>query len=326
VKTPELFDAPPILEQRLGSDLFADIPQEPGIYRFYDEDGQLLYVGKAKNLRRRLFSYKRARPGRTSRKESKLISRIQRFEYDLMESEEKAILQENRWIREHRPEFNHANKHTETYYFITVQRSDEALIFGLSMNPSGQLFPEKEKPLYQNFSPVLNKVMDSKTYGCFKGHRTVRISLGSLLQLIWMNEFGSISPHFLPVQLSRNLTPMRFQLPLQHLTKSKKDNLEALIDHWFLGNSMDLLEYLKERIQPMEDSTFTRNFIEENIEFLECYFQRNLYRYRMMREFKENEESHLIDQTELDDLMTKLNSADPSHGPFPMSPEKEPEP
>jgi len=308
VKTSELFDTPPILEQRLGSDLFADIPQEPGIYRFYDENDTLLYVGKAKNLRRRLFTYKRARPGRTSRKESKLISRIHRFEFDILDSEEEAILHENRWIREHRPEYNHANKHTETYYFITVQRSVDALTFGLSMNPSGQLFPENEKPLYQNFSPALNKVLDSKTYGCFKGHRSVRISLGSLLQLIWMNEFNSISPHFLPVQLSRNLTPMRFCLPLQHLPRSKTDKLGVLIDHWFLGNSMDLLEYMKEKIQPMGDSTFAKKFIDENFEFLESYFHRNLYRYRLMREMKENSESHLIDQDELDDLITRFNN------------------
>nr|WP_255727767.1 nucleotide excision repair endonuclease [Rhodohalobacter sulfatireducens] len=308
VNIPELFEAQPILEQRLGPELFADIPQEPGIYRFYDEDGQILYVGKAKNLRRRLFTYKRARPGRTSRKESKLISRIQRFDYDLTESEEEAILQENYWIRKHRPEFNHANKHTETYYFITVQRSEKALIFGLSMNPSGQLFPEEEKPLYQKFPPSYNNHVDSKTYGCFKGHRTVRSSLGSLLQLMWMSEFGSLSPHFLPVQLSRNLTPMRFQLPLQNQINSGTENLESMIDHWFLGNSKDLLSYLKETVEPKDGSVFTNNFIDENVEILETFYQRNLHRYRMMRELKENEESHLIDQTELDDLITRFNN------------------
>lgn len=225
-----------------------------------------------------------------------------------MESEEEAILQENRWIREHRPEFNHANKHTETYYYITVQRSEEALIFGLTMNPSGQLYPEKEKPLYQKFPPLYNNHFDSKTYGCFKGHRKVRSSLGALLQLLWMNESGSLSAHFLPVQLSRNLTPMRFQLPLQHQINSGSENLESMIDHWFLGNSKDLLGYLKEALEPKDDSIFTNNFIDDNTEILETFYQRNLHRYRIMRELKENEESHLIDQTELDDLITKFNN------------------
>lgn len=326
MKTSELFDTPPFLEQRLGTEAFIEIPQSPGVYRFYDEKNTLLYVGKAKNLRRRLFTYKRATAGRTSTKESRLISRINRFEYDILESDQEAILRENYWIREHRPEFNHANKHTETYYFITVQQSDSSFVFGLAMNPSGQLFPEKPKPLYQQFDSGFHTDFESKTYGCYKGHRTVRTSLGALLQLLWMAEFGAISPHFLPIQLSRNLTPMRFQFPIHHQKESKKDELKTMLDNWFLGNSPDLIHHLKEKIQQSEDSTFTRNFIDGNVEILETYFQRNLHRYRIMRELKDNEESHLIDQTELDDLMIRVDSADPSPGPFPMSPEKEPEP
>lgn len=308
MNSTDLFETSPYLEQKLGSTVFEDIPQKPGIYRFYDENEMLLYVGKAKNLRRRLFTYKRARPGKTTRKESRLISRINRFEFDVLESEEEAILHENRWIREHRPEFNHANKHTETYYFITVQRLESSLVFGLSMNPSGQLYPENEKPLYQKFPPSFSNHIDSQTYGCFKGHRTVRISLGSLLQLLWMDEFVSLSPHFLPVQLSRNLTPMRFQLPYQHQSKSETDSLENMIDSWFLGNSRDLVDYLKERMHEKRMATFTRSFIDDALETLENYYQNNLYSYRMMRELKENSESHLIEQDELDDLITQFNN------------------
>lgn len=308
MKTSELFDTPPFLEQRLGIKVFSEIPQSPGIYRFYDEDDTLLYVGKAKNLRRRLFTYKRARAGRTSGKESRLISRINRFEFDILESEQDAILQENRWIREYRPEFNHANKHTETYYFIAVHRSESTLLFSLAMNPSGQLFPGQEKPLHQHLSPPLHTDFDSKIYGCYKGHRTVRTSLGALLQLLWMAEFGAISPHFLPIQLSRNLTPMRFQLSIQNQTKSELNDLKILLDNWFLGNSPDLLYHLQQKIQQTEDSTFTSNFIDGNIDILATYFQRNLLRYRIMREFKKNNNSHLIEQSELDDLITRFNN------------------
>ncbi len=308
MKTSELFETTPFLEKRLGAEAFNEIPQSPGIYRFYDEKGTLLYVGKAKNLRRRLFTYKRATAGRTSTKESRLISKIDRFEFDILESEQLAILKENQWIREHRPEFNHANKHTETYYFITVQQSDSSFVFGLSMNPSGQLFPEKQKPIYENLTSAFHSDFDSKTYGCYKGHRTVRTSLGALLQLLWMAEFGSISPHFLPIQLSRNLTPMRFQFPVHQQKESKKEDLKEMLDNWFLGNSPDLIHHLKGKIKEVEDSTFTRNFIEGNFEILETYFQRNLHRYRIMRELKTEKESHLIHQTELDDLMTKLST------------------
>lgn len=308
MNTSELFETPPFLEHRLGSNVFVEIPQKPGIYRFYDKNNVLLYVGKAKNLRRRLFTYKRAKAGKTSRKESALLSKISRFEFDVHESEQDAILQENQWIREHRPEFNHANKHTETYYFITIQWSDTCIVFGLAMNPSGQLFPEKEKPLYQNFPSSYPTDFDLKTYGCYKGHRRVRTSMGALLQLMWMAEFGSISPHFLPIQLSRNLTPMRFQFPTQNRKSLNIEELRCMLDEWFLGNSPDLIHHLNEKIELTEDSTFTRNFIGANLEILESYFQRNLHRYRLMRELKQDQETHLINQTELDDLISTFNN------------------
>jgi hypothetical protein len=308
VKTSELFETPPFLEHRLGSNVFDEIPQKPGIYRFYNGDDKLLYVGKAKNLRRRLFTYKRAKPGKTSRKESALLSKISRFEFDVHESEQDAILQENRWIREHRPEFNHANKYTETYYFITVQQSESAIVFGLAMNPSGQLFPEKQKPLYEKLDSVFYTDFDSKTYGCYKGHRIVRASLGALLQLLWMAEFGSVSPHFLPIQLSRNLTPMRFQFPIQNRKSSNIEELKCMLDEWFLGNSPDLIHHLNENIDQTWNSTFATNFVEGNLEILESYFQRNLHRYRMMREIKQDQETHLIDQTELDDLISTFKN------------------
>lgn len=308
MKTSELFETPPFLEHRLGSNVFDEIPQKPGIYRFYDKYDVLLYVGKAKNLRRRLFTYKRAKAGKTSRKESVLLSKINRFEYDILDTEQDAILQENRWIREHRPEFNHANKHTETYYFITVQQSRSAIVFGLAMNPSGQLFPEKQKPLYEKLDSGFHTDFEAKTYGCYKGHRIVRTSLGALLQLLWMAELGSVSPHFLPIQLSRNLTPMRFHFPIQNRKRSKIEELGSMLDKWFLGNSPDLIHHLNEKIEQTEDSTFTRKFIEGNLEILESYFQRNLHRYRMMRELKQDPKSHLIDQTELDDLISTFNN------------------
>ena len=307
MNSADFFETPPFLEQKLGLEIFNDIPQAPGIYRFYDENEILLYVGKAKNLRRRLFTYKCAKPGKTSRKEAALISKIHRFEYDILESEEEAILQENHWIREHRPEFNHANKHTETYYFITIQENQSGLLFGLSMNPLGNLFPDSDKPLYRNMHPPFEKGVSKNVYGCFKGHRTVRTSLGLILQLLWMAEYQSPSPHFLPIQLSRNLTPMRFQIPVSEKSTHKREELINMLDDWFLGISPGIIEYLREKIRIADESHFTRKFIDESIEILSVFYQRNLERYRMMRELTPGRESHLIHQHELDDLITKLN-------------------
>lgn len=313
MNSTDLFETPPYLEQKLGSSVFEDIPQKPGIYRFYDENEVLLYVGKAKNLRYRLFTYKRAKSGRTSRKEAALISKIHRFEYDILDSEEEAILQENRWIREHRPEFNHANKHIETYYFITIQHSVSSLVFGLSMNPSGKLFPESEKPLYQKLDSHLPDGTDAKIYGCFKGHRIVRTSLGALLQLLWMAEHQSISPHFLPVQLSRNLTPIRFHFPVSNQSSFKTNELMTMLDNWFLGISPSLVLQLQESVQKETESSFAKKFIDESVGILLTYFQRDLEKHRRIREIFAIRESHLIHQDELDDLLTKYKQSTTNH-------------
>src|SRR6056297_2242828 len=191
--TLTLIPAAPLLEERLGAGYFDHIPTTPGIYRFYDEADELLYVGKAKNLRTRVFSYKRAKPGQVSRKVSRLIGRIDRVEFEETDSERDALLLENHWIRDKRPPFNSANKQTEAYYFIYFKPSRDALEFRLAMRIHDETDP-------------------ANWYGSFKGHAPVRRSLGCLLQLLWMAEHGRHSPHHLPVQLTRRLTPIHFYM------------------------------------------------------------------------------------------------------------------
>src|SRR5690625_2023771 len=118
MKIEELFPAGRILEERLGREPFEALPREPGIYRFYDERGALLYVGKAINLRRRLFTYRRALPGQVSRKVSRLISCISSFDYEVTDSDQEAILLENRCIRQKRPPFYQFNMIVVTSYFV----------------------------------------------------------------------------------------------------------------------------------------------------------------------------------------------------------------
>src|SRR5262245_52802870 len=82
----------------------ATIPRAPGVYRFYDQSGGLLYVGKAADLRRRLESYvSRSRPAGHG---SRFLSRAARVEHEVTGSELEALLKEARLIRRRRPEGN----------------------------------------------------------------------------------------------------------------------------------------------------------------------------------------------------------------------------
>lgn len=281
--TLTLIPAAPLLEERLGAAYFQDIPTTPGIYRFYDGADELLYVGKAKNLRIRVFSYKRAKSGQVSRKVSRLIGRINRLEFEETDTERDALLLENRWIRDKRPPFNSANKQTEAYYFIYFKPSRDALEFRLAMRIHDETDP-------------------ADWYGAFKGHAPVRRSLGYLLQLLWMVENEQASPHHLPVQLTRRMTPMRYQLPLLNESLIQTYEIDNAIRDWFLGESCQLIDFLSVRIDYSDSphTPFRTRFLEDRLHHLKTFYDRALTRYRDLR----GDNQHIA-QDELDDLVVK---------------------
>jgi len=70
-----------IFERKFGTDFLATVPREPGIYRMYDAAGGLFYVGKARNLRRRLAQYRTARRTKKDRKRRTLVRSADRIEW-----------------------------------------------------------------------------------------------------------------------------------------------------------------------------------------------------------------------------------------------------
>ncbi len=86
-------------------DFLAKIPTSPGVYRFYDIDGTLLYVGKSRNLRERVNSYF-YEGGRRSDRARKIVERVHRIEFEPLGSDLEAVLREAETIRRRRPSDN----------------------------------------------------------------------------------------------------------------------------------------------------------------------------------------------------------------------------
>ena len=82
-------------------ELLKNIPQKSGVYQYYDKDDKLLYIGKAKNLKKRVTSYftKKQEHGKTR----VLVSKIQDIKYLVVSSEMDALLLENNLIKKHQP-------------------------------------------------------------------------------------------------------------------------------------------------------------------------------------------------------------------------------
>ncbi len=96
------------------------IPTQPGIYKYYDSADQLLYVGKAKHLRKRVGSY--FSKTFTSYKTHELVQRIARIEFTIVNSEQDAFLLENTLIKQFQPRFNINLKDDKTYPYIVIKK------------------------------------------------------------------------------------------------------------------------------------------------------------------------------------------------------------
>lgn len=103
------------------------LPSDPGVYRYYDKNGQLLYVGKAKNLKKRVLSYfNKTLSGYRTRI---MVGKIHRLETTIVPSEYDALLLENNLIKEHQPFYNVMLKDDKSYPWICIKNEDFPRIF-----------------------------------------------------------------------------------------------------------------------------------------------------------------------------------------------------
>ena len=104
------------------------LPDEPGVYRFLDESGSIIYIGKAKNLKRRVSQYF-TDPDRLTRKTRVLVSKIRDLEHTVVGSEEDALLLENNLIKQYQPRYNILLKDGKTYPWICIKNEPFPRIF-----------------------------------------------------------------------------------------------------------------------------------------------------------------------------------------------------
>src|SRR4051794_28267343 len=104
-----------------------NLPSYPGIYKYYDSGNNLLYVGKAKNIRKRVSSY--FNKTLSSYKTHELVKRISKIEFTIVNSEQDAFLLENSLIKQYQPLFNINLKDDKTYPYIVIKNEPFPRVF-----------------------------------------------------------------------------------------------------------------------------------------------------------------------------------------------------
>lgn len=98
------------------------VPTQPGCYLYYDKNGEIIYVGKAKNLKRRVYSYFHKQ--HESPKTNILVSQIEKLEYIITDSEVEALILESHLIKKHKPKYNILLKDDKKYPYFLITDED----------------------------------------------------------------------------------------------------------------------------------------------------------------------------------------------------------
>jgi excinuclease ABC subunit C len=235
------------------------LPQLPGIYKYFDSANNLVYVGKAKNIRKRVSSY--FTKTFTSYKTHELVRRINRIEFTIVNSEHDAFLLENSLIKEYQPLFNINLKDDKTYPYIVIRNEPFPRVF---------LTRQKLPDGSQYFGPYT--------------------SVGKVRELL---EFikQTIPLRTCPLNLSpRNIEKGKFKVCLEHHLGNCKGPCEALqSEEDYNQNIQHIKNLLKGNLGPvlqhfragMKEHSMALEFekaelVRKKIEFLEGYQARSV--------------------------------------------------
>lgn len=280
-----LLPAPQPLVDRLGADFFRALPRTPGVYRMFDARGDLIYVGKAKDLRARLASYRRTHG--QSRKTIRLIHSAERIEWEACDSDTAARLLENHLIRTHRPRFNRVGTWPKSARFVLLEAFSDGFRITVTGEPAGaapkhpgpadasEVLFDQPCETTERSEPPLRRPMTTEIFGAFRGGPS--FALGALGRLLWLSWHQVETIEALPrvLVVSRALRAFEARPPDTALW------LDAVRDY-LSGTADTLIARLVETV-PMPTAPFERAFVAADFETLAGFFRQGPLRTRRLR-------------------------------------------
>lgn len=208
-----------------------NFPKSPGVYRFYNQNADVIYVGKAKNLKSRVSSYFNDLSGQ-NRKTFKMVSEIVQIEFTIVNTEFDALLLENSLIKEYQPKYNILLKDDKSFPYIIVVKEP---------------FPR----IFSTRRVIRNK---GKYYGPYTGVRTMKSVLELIRNLYYVRTCSlSLTPE--------NIKAGKFKVCLEYhigrckgpcvglQTESDYEKDIKLAEDILKGNLVPVRSYFKEQMQ-----------------------------------------------------------------------------
>ena len=206
------------------------LPESPGCYLYYDKDGTIIYVGKAKNLKKRIKSYFRKNVDRL--KTQVLVSHIEKLEYILTDSEAEALILESQLIKKHKPKYNILLKDDKKYPYFLI--TDEE-------------YPRITVVRKKNINPDKGRF-----YGPYTDARAMYATLDFLKKLFPLKQCKT--PKFksrpcIYYDIGRCMAPCQGKISPQEY-----QSLIGQAELFLKGKQSELLKKLMEQIQKYSDS------------------------------------------------------------------------
>ena len=271
-------------DRKFGAEFLRELPEEPAVYLFKDEDGEVLYAGKAKNIRRRLQSYRNASRRKAHRKMRTLVREAASLEVRPQPSERDALLAENELIRTLRPPYNVDGAFTFLYpaLGVGVRHHQTLLCFTTQV---------------ASFSGL-----GLRWYGTFRSRHRTRDAFDALVALL------GLLGHREPKSRLPDLPHFRgSQLVAFRRIESLVPALERLVS----GESSAILRELSTRLLEKPDARRDASQVGEDLRRLAAFYRDDAERLRTVLRAA-GRTSHFVAQEERDALFI-------AHGTEPRS-------
>ncbi len=207
-----------VFDRRFGKAFLESAPQTPGVYRFLDEAGAVVYVGKAKNLRRRLSQYRNAKRLKRHKKMREIVASAARVDWSEFPTHLEACLEEARLIQSLRPRWNIAG----AFHFLYP-------MIGLSFDCGNFHFCYTTQP-----EAMGKHVPGVRFHGAFRSRHITREAFHSLMELL------RFVGHSSPVNRHRSKVRYSHHYVFRQLPESWRSDW----DRFFRGESKDALSEL----------------------------------------------------------------------------------